>query len=187
MALKFTPDYMFATYRDITPKFLSSIGIKAMLIDIDNTLAPYEQPLPDESIKAWFASLDEAGIKCAFVSNNEAERVDLFNSEIGIPAFSKSGKPFSKNLYKAMALLGSEVSNTVMLGDQLLTDATAGNNIDLVTIIVPPIRDKNNFFFRTKRRLEVPTIKKFVKKNGESYREICSFWLDGKYKKKYKR
>lgn len=186
MAEIFTPDYMFATYRDITPAFLQSIGIKALLIDIDNTLAPYEQPLPDDNIKAWFGALEEHGIKAAFVSNNDAERVDLFNSEIGIPAFSKSGKPFSKNLYKAMAQLGSDVSNTAMLGDQLLTDASAGNNIKLITIIVPPIKDKNNFFFRSKRRIEVPTIKKFVKKNGEEYREICAFWLEGRYKKNYK-
>lgn len=186
MAKIFTPDYMFATYRDITPAFLQSIGIKALLIDIDNTLAPYEQPLPDDNIKAWFGALEEHGIKAAFVSNNDAERVDLFNSEIGIPAFSKSGKPFSKNLYKAMAQLGSDVSNTAMLGDQLLTDASAGNNIKLKTIIVPPIKDKNNFFFRSKRRIEVPTIKKFVKKNGEEYREICAFWLEKKYRKNYK-
>ena len=186
MAKIFTPDYMFATYRDITPAFLQSIGIKALLIDIDNTLAPYEQPLPDDNIKAWFGALEEHGIKAAFVSNNDAERVDLFNSEIGIPAFSKSGKPFSKNLYKAMAQLGSDVSNTAMLGDQLLTDASAGNNIKLKTIIVPPIKDKNNFFFRSKRRIEVPTIKKFVKKNGEGYREICAFWLEKKYRKNYK-
>ena len=42
------PDYMFARYDDITPAFLASIGVRALLIDIDNTLAPYEQPDPDE-------------------------------------------------------------------------------------------------------------------------------------------
>ena len=51
---------------------------------------------------------------------------------------------------------------------------------------MPPIKDKNNFFFRSKRRIEVPTIKKFVKKNGEEYREICAFWLEKKYRKNYK-
>ena len=39
----FVPDFAFATYRDISPEFLSGIGVKALLIDIDNTLAPYEQ------------------------------------------------------------------------------------------------------------------------------------------------
>ena len=186
MAKIISPDYMFASYRDVTPEFLLGIGIKALLIDIDNTLAPYEQPTPDEGIKAWFAALDKHGIKAAFVSNNGKERVELFNSEIGIPAFPKSGKPFSKNLYKAMEAMGSDRHNTAMLGDQLLTDAGAGNNIGLVTIIVPPIKDKNNLFFRFKRWLECGTVKKFVKEHGEEYKEICSFWLEKKFRKNYK-
>ena len=37
-----TPDYMFDKYSDITVEFLGELGIKALLIDIDNTLAPYE-------------------------------------------------------------------------------------------------------------------------------------------------
>ena len=185
MAFKLTPDYMFATYRDVTPEFLKGIGIRAMLIDIDNTLAPYEQPLPDENIKNWFKSLSDNGIKCALVSNNDWDRVNLFNEQLGLVALAKSGKPFSKNLYKAMELLGSDISSTAMLGDQLLTDASAGNNIKLKTIIVPPIKDKNNFFFRTKRRIEVPTVKRFVKKHGGEYKSICAFWLEGRYRKNY--
>ena len=57
-----TPDYMFGHYYEITPEFLKSIGVRALLIDIDNTLAPYEQPDPDERIRNWFASLAENGI-----------------------------------------------------------------------------------------------------------------------------
>lgn len=178
------PDYIFKTYNDVTVEFLSNLGIKALLIDIDNTLAPYEQPSPDEKIFAWFENMKKSGISCALVSNNEAERVELFNKDLGLLAYYKSGKPFPKNLKNAMERLGSDVSNTAMLGDQLLTDAAAGKNLKLTTIIVPPINDKNNAFFRAKRALEVPTIKKYVKIHGDGAREVCSFWLDGKYKKK---
>ena len=177
------PDYIFATYRDVSPEFLKNIGVKALLIDIDNTLAPYEQPLPDESIKAWFGDLKKNGIKATLVSNNDKERVELFNRELGLPAFWKSGKPFAKNLKKAMANMGSDCSNTAMLGDQLLTDAAAGKHIGLRTIIVPPIRDKSNAFFRAKRAMEVCHIKKYAKLHEGDSREICSFWLEKKYKK----
>ena len=60
-----TPDYIFNSFDEITPEFLSSLGISALLIDIDNTLAPYEQPEPDDRIRGWFASLEQAGIKAA--------------------------------------------------------------------------------------------------------------------------
>lgn len=184
MARFLSPDYMFATYRDITPEFLGSIGIKALLIDIDNTLAPYEQDEPDESILLWFDALRKNGIRAALISNNGSERVELFNRKIGVPAFFKSGKPFSKNLYRAMDIMESDISNTAMLGDQLLTDAYAGNRIGLKTIVVPPIKDRTSAFFRFKRWLEVGTVRKFYKTHGEQYRGICSFWLDKKFKKK---
>ena len=181
------PDYIFATYREVTPEFLTSIGIKALLIDIDNTLAPYEQPLPDEHIKAWFAALEQNGISATLVSNNDRERVELFNKDLGLPAYYKSGKPFAKNLKRAMRDMGSDRTNTAMLGDQLLTDAAAGKHIGLRTIIVPPINDKNNAFFRAKRAMEVRTIKRYVRKRGGNSDKICRFWLDGLYKKKNRR
>ncbi len=160
------PDYMFRTFDEITPAFLQKLGVTAILADIDNTLAPYEQPEPDERIRGWIASLAEAGIGIAFVSNNDWERVNLFNATLGVPAYAKSGKPFKKNLIRAMEELGGTRETTVMLGDQLLTDALAGHNLGVKCIIVPPIRDKKNAFFKFKRWLEKPTVRKFKRKNG---------------------
>ena len=160
------PDYMFRTFDEITPEFLTGLGVRAILADIDNTLAPYEQPEPDERIKGWIDSLAEAGIRIAFVSNNDRERVELFNRSLGVPAYAKSGKPFKKNLIKAMNAIGGTRKTTVMLGDQLLTDALAGHNLGVRCIIVPPIRDKRSAFFRFKRLLEKPTVKRFKKTHG---------------------
>ena len=160
------PDYMFRTFDEITPEFLRELGVKAILADIDNTLAPYEQPEPDQRIKGWIASLAEAGIGIAFVSNNDWERVNRFNATLGVPAYAKSGKPFKKNLVRAMNDLGGTLETTVMLGDQLLTDALAGHNLGVKCLIVPPIRDKKNAFFKFKRWLEKPVVKKFKKRNG---------------------
>ena len=177
------PDFIFPTYRDVTVDFLKEHGIKALLIDIDNTLAPYEMPEPDDHIREWFNTLAANGIKATLVSNNDRERVELFNATLGLPAYYKSGKPFAKNLKKAMRDMGTDKSDTAMLGDQLLTDAAAGKHIGLRTIIVPPIRDKSNAFFRSKRAMEVGHIKKYVKIHGGDSAQICSFWLEKKYKK----
>ena len=183
MASWLLPDYIFPTYRDVTVDFLKSIGIRALLIDIDNTLAPYEMPEPDDNIRAWFKALEENGISATLVSNNDRERVEIFNATLGLPAYYKSGKPFAKNLKKAMAAMGTDKSNTAMLGDQLLTDAAAGKHIGLRTIIVPPIKDKNNAFFRSKRAMEVRHIKKYVKLHGGDSSCVCSFWLEKKFTK----
>ncbi len=183
MARLTLPDYIFNKFTDITPEFLRDLGISALLVDIDNTLAPYEEATPNETVIKWIEELRDNGISIALISNNNAERVELFNRELSLVAFSKSGKPFPKNLRAAMEKLGSDKRNTAMLGDQLLTDAAAGKNIGLTTIIVPPINDRKSAFFRFKRALEVPTIRKYVKIHGDD-EGLCAFWVDGGYKKK---
>ena len=155
------PDFIFDRYDDVTPEFLASIGVRALLIDIDNTLAPYEQPDPDERNVAWVAAMREAGIALTFVSNNHRERVERFAAPLGVKAYWDAAKPFRKTLDIAMAEMGSTVGNTAMLGDQLLTDAYAGKHIGLRTLIVPPIRDKKSLFVRAKRRIERPYIRKY--------------------------
>lgn len=169
-----TPTYMFGHYWEVTPAFLREYGIRALLIDIDNTLAPYEQPLPDDRIRGWFKNLHENGIKTALVSNNHPPRVEMFNRSLGMPAYADSGKPSKRTLLIAMEALGVSPEETAMMGDQLLTDSYAGRRIGLPSIIVPPIKDKTNLFFRFKRLCERPFIRKYAKAHG--YKEWMSFW-----------
>lgn len=166
--MSLAPDYMFHTYDEITPQFLKKIGVSAVLSDIDNTLAPYEMPEPDEKIIAWAKSLAENGIKLALISNNSPERVERFNQRLGIPAYPDSHKPGVKILKKALAELGVEngCSSVAVVGDQLLTDVAAARRLGAKAIIVPPIRDKKTLFFRFKRALEKPIIKKYLKTRG---------------------
>ena len=171
-----TPDNMFASYRALTPAYLRERGIDVLIMDIDNTLAPYEQDLPDAHIKAWIGEMQAAGIGLAFVSNNNWERVELFNGEIGIPAFAKSGKPFGKTLRRVIKLYGSDAQHTAMLGDQLLTDVFACKHIGATALLVPPIKDKTTAFWRIKRALERPVIKKYARKHPEQA-ACAAFWL----------
>ncbi len=166
-----TPDYIFNSFSDVTPEFLSAIGIRALLIDIDNTLAPYEQAVPDERIKSWFAALSDSGISAALISNNHEERVELFNRELGLLAFPDSKKPKARTLLIAMEKMGVDASVTAGLGDQLLTDALAVHRLGMPSIIVPPIKDKTSPFFKFKRLLERPYIKKYRRLHGITFEE----------------
>lgn len=170
----FTPDYMFASYLSVTPAFLHSIGVRAVLSDIDNTLAPYEQPDPDEHHRLWVDTLRQSGIEVVFLSNNHAPRVERFAKPLGVVAYPDSKKPSKKTLLLAMEKLGVSPKETVMLGDQLLTDAYAGKHTGLRAVIVPPIKDKTNLFFRFKRLCERPFINKYAKLHG--YKNFMAFW-----------
>lgn len=159
------PDYMFERFDDLTVDFLLGEGIGTLLIDIDNTLAPYEVSEPDERIRGWFDALGAAGIRAALVSNNERERVELFNRTLSLPAYHDCKKPSRKKLLAAMESIGAEVGSTLFLGDQIFTDVASARRLGVRAAIVPPIKDKKTLFFRLKRLLERPIIKKYKRNN----------------------
>ena len=167
MKFSFVPDYYFETFDKASAEFLISIGVKGILLDVDNTLEPYENPLPTEKVLEWFKSLREAGIGAAIVSNNHKERIELFNNELKLPAYYDAKKPFKKSLKKAMADLGTTPLETIFMGDQVFTDVWAARNAGIRAILVPPIKDKTNAFTRFKRFLERPILKKYKKIHSE--------------------
>ncbi len=168
MIIKFLlPDKRFNDVYEITPEYLKSEGITALICDIDNTLEPYEEPLPTPRLLDWLKLMQANGIKFAFVSNNHADRVKLFNRDLGFFASADSSKPFSRELRNALAHLEVEKQNAAMLGDQVFTDVLAGKAFGIRAILVNPIRDKRTLFFRIKRWLEKPILRIYDKNENK--------------------
>lgn len=161
------PDLVTSTYRDVTPELVRSMGKKALLCDIDNTLATYDDPTPPEELVLWIENMRRSGIEVAFVSNNDWDRVRGFNKDLGLVAYAKAGKPSTKFLAAAVCDLKIKKEDAVLLGDQLLTDCCAGKRFGIPAIIVPPIKDKTTPFFKFKRWLEKPYMKKYRKLNNK--------------------
>lgn len=158
------PDRIFKDIYEITPEYLTSQGIRALVLDIDNTLVTYDDPEPTQPVLDWFDAMRKAGVSLSFVSNNEHERVALFNRDLGFYAHGKSAKPLGKYVRLAMEHMGSDPGSTALIGDQLLTDIGAGKAAKLkLSLLVPPIKDKTTLFFRAKRKLEMPYIRKYYK------------------------
>ena len=162
------PDFMTAHFSNVKPEMLTQAGIRGLICDIDNTLATYDDPDPPENVRRWCAEMTAAGVKIAFVSNNDAARVERFNKPFGFPAFPDAKKPSVKGLARAMQAMGTDVTSTAVLGDQLLTDALAGKWCGLTVFIVPPIKDKKTFFFRFKRWLERPYLNLYRRRHMAS-------------------
>lgn len=161
MRFTFVPEYYFDTFDEASAVFLLSIGVKGIVLDVDNTLEPYENPLPGEHVIAWLDSLRASGISAAIVSNNGGERINLFNKDIGLPVYYKAKKPFKKNVLNAMRDMGTNKDNTILMGDQIFTDVWAAHNTGIRAILVPPIKDKKDLLTRFKRLLEKPVMKKY--------------------------
>ena len=159
------PDYYFETYAGASVEFLKNAGIRALVLDIDNTLEPYENAEPGEAVRAWFSALSESGISAAFVSNNGKERVERFNKDLGNIAYYKAKKPFPFKIKRAMREMGVSKKETLFMGDQIFTDVLAARFAGIRVALVPPIKDKTDALTRFKRLLERPIMKCYFRRN----------------------
>ena len=171
MLARLIPDRHFATYRELTPALLAADGVRALLLDIDNTLAPYEVAEPDDELRAWFAALQNAGVRVALVSNNHRARVELFNRTLGLPVYPDAHKPLRRTVLRALRALDVPPNEAAFMGDQLFTDVLAGKNVGMRAYTVPPIRDKRDLFTRFKRLLERPLMRAYYRREQRKEKE----------------
>lgn len=140
MRLSLRPCRLFFDYRAVTAEYLRKKGVKLLLCDLDYTLAPKAVKEPDESVHAWIASLQAAGITVMILSNNRRPvRVERFCAPLGIPYEGHAGKPMPKGIYRAMERVGAKKEETAMLGDKLLTDMLAANLAGVLGLMVEPL------------------------------------------------
>ena len=159
----FPTEYYRSTYSINFDKYFN-LGYKAIIFDIDNTLVPHDA-MHDERSRKLFKHLKELGFKISFVSNNDRERVEQFNKEVGGYFVFKANKPSSKGFIKAMEKMGTTKENTLFVGDQLFTDIWGANNAKLHSILVKPIDKKEEIQIVLKRYLEYPIIKLYLLKH----------------------
>ncbi len=134
------PDFLFDSYRDITPDFLKKHDITLLLTDLDYTLAPKAVRRPDGALKDWIGMMKAAGITVMIVSNNRSgARVTEFCHDLGIDYQGHAGKPSPKGLQAAMDRTGTAPAHTAMLGDKLLTDMLAARRAGVTALMVEPL------------------------------------------------
>ena len=155
------PDLYVPAIYDIDIEKQQAAGIRAVLTDIDNTLAPYSQAIPTAELLDFYRRLQNSGISVALISNNHAERVTIFNEDTGFPAVFDCKKPSVKKIRSLMLRMGVIPEHTAIIGDQIFTDILAGNRIGAFTILVDPIKDKTDLFTRFKRLCEKPVIRRY--------------------------
>lgn len=163
MYKRFFPDTYIPSIFDIDTDYLKRNGIKAIIFDIDNTLVPYDVEEPTKEVLNLFQGLQEKGFKICLLSNNTKERVIRFKRGLKIIAIHRANKPLTGNLKRAMKFLGADKNSTAIVGDQIFTDVYAGNRAGLMTILVEPVSDKDEWITKVKRGLERRIIKAYEK------------------------
>ena len=120
-----TPEYVFKDVTHITPEWLAQKGIRALVLDIDNTLtADRSQELPEE-VAGWLETMRRAGVKLTIVSNGAEKRVRPFAEKLGLAYLYRSAKPLPFALGVARRRMQVKRREMAMVGDQLYADRMA--------------------------------------------------------------
>ena len=157
------PKANFNNVREIDIKFLQKNNIKALILDVDNTLIDYDKNLEPETIK-WAENLKKQGIKLYILSNtNKKEKVKTVTEKLNIEYEYFAKKPLKSGFKKVQEKLQEQPENIGVVGDQIFTDVVGGNRCKMFTILVEPIAEKDIWITRLKRPIENAIKKKYMK------------------------
>lgn len=162
---KFIPDIYQKSIFAIDYEKLKSRGIKCILFDLDNTIAPLNVLSPDKELKDLFADIELLGIKVIILSNATKNRVRPFKEQLNIDSSFNSRKPFKKKYKKIMEIYNFKDNEIACVGDQLLTDVLGANRMGFVSILVNPISNIDLIGTKIIRIFERKIFKK-LKKQG---------------------
>ena len=83
---------------DITADDLRALGVRGLLLDVDNTLTRYKSQELDPAVAAWLQRMQQQGIALTVVSNGLPRRVRPFAQKIGRPdVYRCGGREFERN------------------------------------------------------------------------------------------
>ena len=148
------PNAYFKKVEEITIEFLQKNKIKALILDIDNTLIDYNKNL-SKSVEKWAKDLKGQGTKLYILSNtNNKEKVEKVANTLSIPYFNLAKKPLKSGFLKVQRKLEEKPENIGVVGDQIFTDVIGGNRCNMFTILVDPIDKKDYWYTAWKRPIE---------------------------------
>jgi len=146
MSFSLIPRYSFREVTDITTGFLEQLGVKFLMLDLDNTIAAYDEHVLSDDIAKWINTLQNSGIELFIISNStRKKRVESHSDSINAKFIMESYKPSPNSLLHAMEVSGFKPDTSALAGDQILTDTLAANRAGVTSIIVRPKRFTNPF------------------------------------------
>lgn len=158
------PKSYFKKIEDINIEFLQKNKIKALLLDLDNTLIDYNQNIKEETIQ-WVKELKGQGVKIYILSNtNNKLKIEKISKTLEVPYEKFAKKPLKSSFLKIQKILNFKPENIAVIGDQIFTDVIGGNRCKMHTILIEPIEKKDYWYTAWKRGIENKIKTKYLEK-----------------------
>ncbi len=139
---------------DISIDDLYHKGIKGILLDLDNTIVAWSEQNVSPATRQWIQQGKQKGISYCLLSNSYTSRARRIANELDIHVIAPAFKPLPFGYQRAMRLLATTNSNTLMVGDQLFTDMLGAHLLKIDTICVTPLSTREFCLTRISRCLE---------------------------------
>ena len=153
---------------DISIDILNKYGLKALILDVDNTLSTHHGQVLTDGLTEWLGVMKDAGIKLTVLSNSKEKRVKPFAEKIGLDYIALGLKPLPFGYLRAKKALNVKRKEVAIVGDQIFTDVLGGNAVGIKTILLDPIKLETSKSFKFKRKLERLVYKIYKIKNTEN-------------------
>ncbi len=141
--MRLRPDLRIARIYDLQPRFFLERGIALVLLDLDNTLAPYHEDTASADLVRWVLDMKVAGLTPYILSNNRGDRPRRFAQALGISYLGRAGKPGTRGLKQVLRELNLPPARAALIGDQIYTDVLCAKSAGVLAILVRPISLKN--------------------------------------------
>ncbi|GEP19357.1 YqeG family HAD IIIA-type phosphatase [Pediococcus argentinicus] len=156
----FKPHWMVERIYNLSTDNLKSLGIKAVLTDLDNTLIAWDNPDGTPELHQWIEELKQAQIEVIVVSNNSNERVAKAVEGFGLKYQARALKPLTVGIMRALRNNHLTKQEVIMVGDQYITDMVASNLSGVRGVLVKPLVTTDAWNTKINRWFE-----KFIKRS----------------------
>ncbi len=150
----FKPHIKRERITDISISDIRSLGVKALLLDVDNTMSTHGGQILTEGLTEWIEQMQQNGVKLIVLSNAKKSRVQPFAEKISLPFIHLGLKPLPFGYFRAAKALGEKCKVVAIVGDQLFTDMLGGWFSGTKKILLTPILLEDKPSFKIRRRLE---------------------------------
>lgn len=168
MLKKIIPDYMGKRLYEIDIDYLSSLGFRLILIDIDNTLLPDSSINVSKEAEEIISKLKKNSCELCLLSNASYKRASLIAKILNVHFIAPANKP---SIYKLQSYISEKMKlnrwqkkEIVLIGDQIFTDILCAKRLGINSILVEKISDNERWWIKIKRLLEI-LIKKYLFSN----------------------
>ncbi len=154
------PTLFVQNVTDISRHLLKKMDIEAIILDIDDTLAPPKESIIEEKILNWVYTIKNSDIIIILVSNNFKKRVKKIAQKLDLPYICWGMKPLTIGIKRATKKLKVNKNKIAVIGDQIFTDILGANLAGVKSILINPISTGRSMTLKLKRFMEKPIRKK---------------------------